>query len=150
VKSLADAQVRKELLERVRTLAPDAKARWGKMNAHQMLCHLSDSFLGITGQRPVSSASGFLQRTVVKFFALYVPVEWPKGIQTRPEVDQMLGGTLPVEFERDRSELLRLIEWFASPSARKTEHPIFGAMSEAQWLRWAYLHVDHHLRQFGA
>jgi hypothetical protein len=23
-------------------------------------------------------------------------------------------------------------------------HPIFGRMSEAAWLRWAYLHMDHH------
>jgi len=28
-------------------------------------------------------------------------------------------------------------------------HPIFGGMSERAWLRWAYLHTDHHLRQFG-
>jgi hypothetical protein len=29
-------------------------------------------------------------------------------------------------------------------------HPIFGAMSAGDWLRWGYLHMDHHLRQFGA
>jgi hypothetical protein len=29
-------------------------------------------------------------------------------------------------------------------------HPIFGRMSEAAWLRWGWLHADHHLRQFGA
>ena len=29
-------------------------------------------------------------------------------------------------------------------------HPFFGAMSPNQWLRWGYLHTDHHLRQFGA
>ena len=29
-------------------------------------------------------------------------------------------------------------------------HPTLGPMSRAQWLRWGYLHADHHLRQFGA
>ena len=29
-------------------------------------------------------------------------------------------------------------------------HPIFGPLSHAAWLRWAWLHTDHHLRQFGA
>jgi hypothetical protein len=29
-------------------------------------------------------------------------------------------------------------------------HPIFGAMTEEEWMRWGYLHMDHHLRQFGA
>ncbi len=28
-------------------------------------------------------------------------------------------------------------------------HPVFGLMTRAQWGRWAYRHMDHHLRQFG-
>ena len=28
-------------------------------------------------------------------------------------------------------------------------HPLFDEMSERDWMRWGYLHVDHHLRQFG-
>jgi len=28
-------------------------------------------------------------------------------------------------------------------------HRHFGAMSEKQWMRLAFLHADHHLRQFG-
>jgi hypothetical protein len=28
-------------------------------------------------------------------------------------------------------------------------HPIFGAMAKEEWHRWGYLHLDHHLRQFG-
>jgi hypothetical protein len=26
---------------------------------------------------------------------------------------------------------------------------MFGPMSERDWMRWGYLHADHHLRQFG-
>jgi hypothetical protein len=36
------------------------------------------------------------------------------------------------------------------PGLHWPTHPIFGRMSEAAWMRWAYLHTDHHLRQFGA
>ena len=28
-------------------------------------------------------------------------------------------------------------------------HPVFGPMTRGAWLRWGYLHTDHHLRQFG-
>jgi hypothetical protein len=28
-------------------------------------------------------------------------------------------------------------------------HPMFGEMTEKDWMRWGYLHADHHLRQFG-
>ena len=36
-----------------------------------MICHLSDSFLAVTGQRDISPASGLLQSTVIKWIALY-------------------------------------------------------------------------------
>jgi hypothetical protein len=63
----------------------------------------------------------------------------------------LIGGTPPEEFERDRQRLVQLIEGFTKvgdPAALKP-HPYFGQMSEAEWLRWGYLHADHHLRQFG-
>ena len=86
--------------------------------------------------------------------ALYVPVRWPAGVPTTPELDQTAGnGTRPADFAADVAELERLLATVAAErSGRLTGivHPIFGAMSEAAWLRWAYLHADHHLRQFGA
>jgi len=27
---------------------------------------------------------------------------------------------------------------------------MFPEMNEREWMRWGYLHADHHLRQFGA
>ena len=103
------------------------------------------------GARAVSMASSPLQRTVVKFLALYAPVKWPGGVKTRPEVEQGVGGTAPGEFESDRRSLIAAVERFAAAN-RDFEwalHPIFGKMSEDEWLRWGYLHADHHLRQFG-
>jgi hypothetical protein len=32
---------------------------------------------------------------------------------------------------------------------RERPHYMFGPLSESEWARWAYLHMDHHLRQFG-
>src|SRR5262245_59666657 len=121
------------------------------MNAHQMVCHLYDSFQVGLGERVASPASGVLQRTVLKAIALRVPLQWPKGIQTRPEVDQERGGTRPAEFSSDVRKLVTAISRLAR-SDRDFQfgvHPIFGAMSEWEWLRWGYLHTDHHLRQFG-
>jgi hypothetical protein len=37
----------------------------------------------------------------------------------------------------------------APPQPVARTHPIFGALSARDWLRWGYLHADHHLRQFG-
>jgi hypothetical protein len=120
------------------------------MSAHQMVCHLSDSLRAVTGRRQVSPATGPLQRTVIKWVALYFPVPWPGGVPTRPEIDQELGGTPPGDFAADLAELEALIEMITATAAVEwSAHPIFGRMSESAWLRWAYLHTDHHLRQFG-
>jgi len=123
------------------------------MSAHQMICHLRDAFLIATDPEQTRPVLGLHNRTIVKWVALYVPVRWPKDIPTTPELDQAAGGgTRPIDFARDVAELEQLLATVvAERSARLTGivHPIFGAMSEPAWLRWAYLHADHHLRQFG-
>lgn len=81
---------------------------------------------------------------------LYGPLRWPAGVPTSPELDQRCGGTRPGQFEADVAALERLLASLASRGGDWPAHPVFGRMSRADWLRWAYLHTDHHLRQFGA
>jgi hypothetical protein len=68
------------------------------MSAHQMICHLADALRMATGDKAVSEASGLLHRTLLKWLVLYVPLAWPAGIPTRPEIDQTMGGTKPRDF----------------------------------------------------
>jgi hypothetical protein len=148
---LGDAPVRRSIVSRIEKLRPDTAGNWGKMSAHQMICHLTDSFRVGTGEKRVSSASGALERTVIKWSALYLPLPWPKGVPTRPEVDPVRAGTKPVDFTRDLKNLLAAIDRFSDRHHRfyGLRHPVFGPMTDCQWLRWGYLHADHHLRQFG-
>jgi hypothetical protein len=95
VKSLADPKIRAALRERLARLDPYAAPKWGLMSAPQMVCHLNDSFRVGAGEKYASPASSLLQRTVVKFVALYLPIQWPPGVPTRPEIDQAMGGTRP-------------------------------------------------------
>ena len=151
MKTLANDADRNELLERLQRVRPNHIRHWGKMSPHQMICHLTDSFKAGTGEKSATSAENLLNRTVMKWAGLYLPIPWPHGINTLPEMDQNIGGTKPVEFERDRAELAEMIERFSRPQ-RDFEwgrHPLFGEMSDRDWYRWGYLHVDHHLRQFG-
>jgi len=57
------------------------------MSAHQMVCHLSDSFRMAIGEKRVSEDITPLRRTIVKWIVLYLPLRWPAGILTRPEID---------------------------------------------------------------
>jgi Protein of unknown function (DUF1569) len=150
--TMAREECRREILQRLGNLTPASTRHWGRMSVHQMVCHLIDSFGMMSGERPVSTATGVLQRTVVKWVALYAPVKWPPDIQTRPEIDQMIMGRSPGAFAADMALLASIIETLPTsrPAGNRPKHPIFGRMSYAAWLRWAYLHTDHHLRQFGA
>ncbi len=152
MKTLARPRDKAEILGRLRSLRPESARRWGRMSVHQMVCHLSDSFRVVVGQKPVSGIDSLLHRTLVKWLALYLPIPWPAGIRTRPEIDQHVGGTPPGDFASDIAELEALLELFIAheecPDQRL--HPTMGRMSDAAWLRWGYLHMDHHLRQFGA
>jgi hypothetical protein len=152
MKTLAHERDRAEIARRLTTIRPDTRALWGKMSAHQMICHLSDTFRLALGRKSARDTSGVLQRTVVKWIALYLPVRWPAELVTVPEVDQEVGGTRPIQFETDLAEVSELLNAFTTrePDGESPRHPIFGKLSRRAWLRWGYLHTDHHLRQFGA
>ena len=151
MRTIDQEKVKQEILRRIGSLQPDAKRRWGRMNAHQAVCHLNDSLLCVMGERQASVDDAFKARGLVKWCALYLPTHWPQGVRTRPEIDQEMGGTAPGYFEEDRQRLLALTERFARRPRdfNFVPHPIFLEMTERQWMRWCYLHADHHLRQFG-
>ncbi len=150
MKTLGNPQDKQLLLERVAKVRSDSTRAWGKMSPPQMISHLNDSFRLVSGEKQAGSVENIFSRTVMKWAALSLPIAWPHGIRTMPELDQQVGGTQPAEFEDDKRKLISLTEQFASkPGFLATvRHPFFGKMSVEEWKRWAYLHMDHHLRQF--
>jgi hypothetical protein len=152
MKRLDNAADKAMLLDRLRQITPASQRRWGKMTPHQMICHLNDSFKSVIGEREFhGDKSCLLTRTVVRWLALYAPLKWPHGVPTMPENDQAQGGTPPEDFQRDLDALASMIDR-VTRSERDFQwrrHPLFAEMSERDWMRWGYLHVDHHLRQFG-
>jgi hypothetical protein len=150
MRSLAIPGAIEELVSRVQTIQPEAKRHWGLMTAHEMLCHLADSFRIVLGERPVVMVpANRVTRHLMRLVALHVPLRWPRGIRTVPEVDPKRDGTRPSAFEADRQAVLTLLQRFAANDARYARHPMFGAMSRHDWMIWGYRHMDHHLRQFG-
>jgi hypothetical protein len=151
MKTLARERDKAEILRRLQALRRDSGRRWGRMSVHQMVCHLSDGYRVQIGDRPAVPAASPLPRPMMKAMALYLPLKWPRGILTTPDLDQDVGGTKPIDFDADLAELAKLVDRAsrADPDRLVRVHPLFGRMSDAEWKRWAYLHADHHLRQFG-
>lgn len=151
MKTLARERDTGELLGRLRTVRPDSARLWGRMSAHQMICHLADGFRMADGEKAVPGTPHAIRAVLIRWIALHTPLPWPRGVKTLSEVDQEAGGTCPTDFAADLAELESRLSRFASRrNGSRPPHPIFGRLSESEWLRWGYRHVDHHLRQFGA
>jgi hypothetical protein len=152
VKTLANAEDKSEIVRRLSSIGPGSQRRWGKMTVAEMICHLSDAFRIVFNQKRAEPVSNWFSKSVMKWAALRLPSQWPHRVSTVPECAAGKGGTPPAEFERDLNMLRDLLERFSTlPSGFDyAEHPIFGKMTKAEWQRWGYLHMDHHLRQFGA
>jgi hypothetical protein len=151
MRSLLNEKHRTALVRRLRRVEPKTPRRWGRMDAHQMVCHLGDAFHVALGDRPAARVRSRVPLPLVRLVALWLPVRYPRGYPAPREIRQGVGGTPPAEFARDMEGTLALVERFARERAGLSarEHPLFGRITERQWGVWAYRHVDHHLRQFG-
>lgn len=151
MKRLDNLQEKLEILRRLRAVQPKAESLWGRMSPHQMICHLKDCFQMALGEKQVKAVGNILHRTLGKWIGLNLPVPVPKNRPTMREINQEIDGTRPLDFEKDLTELLNLVERFADQADAfyANDHPLLGRMSPKQWARWGYMHTDHHLRQFG-
>ena len=146
--SLWDVGPRRELLQRLSQLEADARPRWGRMNAVQMLTHVNDQF-----RMALGDLSTVPEQLPIRYFPLnnlvaYV-LPWPKSSPTAPELLARIDhSTWPVEVETFE----RLLRRFATRPADAPwpVHPAFGRLSRSGWALLGYRHTDHHFRQFGA
>jgi hypothetical protein len=149
VKNLAQPATTDEIRARIALIRPDLPKQWGEMNAHQMVCHVTDAFAIVVEGRCGAPIKGLLPPSVIKRLALYFPRQWPQNVPTIPEIKQGIGGTPPSEWQLDLARLSGLVDAFCLKRDNWPAHSYFGEMTEADWRRWGYLHADHHLRQFG-
>lgn len=151
MKSIKDTITKINIEKRIRAIEESDKAKWGKMNAHQMICHCTDQLRLGSGEKEARFVGNKLTTTLIKHLIL-LGMPAPKGkVETMPEIKQGAGGTPPKNFEKDRQELIDLINSFdrAFADNQKRKHPAFGDMNYKQWSRLGFIHLDYHIRQFG-
>ena len=144
--SLWKTECRDALYARLEHLSPDATPRWGKMNARQMLAHLSEAMKMATGELEVTLRKTPLRHSGIKHFIIYGP-PFPKSVPTAPQLIVREA----TDWNAETETLRRLIDDFGAQPATKVlpYHPAFGKMSRKLWGALTYKHIDHHFRQFG-
>lgn len=145
-KSLANARARRELLDRLDRLTPEATPLWGRMTAPQMLAHLVDWMLMAKGELKTASKKRALRYPPLKQVVIYW-LPFPRSVPTARE----LISRKPSEWAIEQAAVRKHVEWFENldPKATWPEHPLFGKMTANAWCVLAYRHTDHHFRQFG-
>lgn len=149
MKNLFEPVVLAEVKERIGRLTPDSQRRWGTMSAAQTLAHCSLAIKMAMGE--------IIQpRTVVG--RLFGPLA-RKSLLAQGKPMRRNAPAPPVVLVRDvrdlaieRQALKELLDRFAaSGPAGCTKHPhfFFGSLTPVGWATLQYVHLDHHLRQFG-
>jgi hypothetical protein len=146
VKNLFDAAVKQEIIRRINKLTPASKAVWGKMNAGQMLAHL---------QIPIGIALGshtikghWLMKLILPLFKKILYNEKPYKQSLPTDKSFIMTGTTK-DFEKEKQQLLEMLNRFNKANMIQEAHPIFGKLTKEQWSKATWKHLDHHLKQFG-
>lgn len=140
---MAEEQVQ-QIFQRIDNLKAEQKALFGKMNAHQMICHCADQLRLAIGTKTSIEYDREFANEVIALAKAGKPVPTPKGL------GQVEGdGTKPTDFENDKKILKEHILTFQNlPMNGYAPHPYFGRIDKNRWDGLVAYHLNHHLRQF--
>ena len=146
-KTLWDDEARTSLLRRLDALTPQSAAKWGRMNAGEMIAHLLSGMHLADGAIAAKPRRSPFRRWPLKYLFVYW-VPFPKGAPAPREI--VTRGT-PADWDANLGALRESIVEMASRDrhAAWPDHPVFGALSGRAWGALGWRHLDHHLRQFG-
>lgn len=145
--TLFDQPVKDKMFERVNKLSAASPRKWGKMNASQMLKHMSAAFaLPVSKEHPKKESIYYLMANPVSRWLMFDVIPWPHAMLPSPEA--ILVKDDP-DFESARAGFMAAINNFLTAPEFPGSHPVFGSMDKTNWGKLMTVHLDHHLRQFG-
>jgi len=146
--NIFDKEANKSLLDRFEKLSDDTQPLWGKMTVSQMVLHC---------QKPLDVALGKLILGGGLLGMLFGKMAKNSFLKNRgfsknaPTAPQFKISGVP-DFEKEKSELLLMVTAFGNVGPdiiTNKKHPFFGVMTDEEWGILHYIHLDHHLKQFG-
>src|SRR4029079_19331316 len=106
--TLHDRSERAEILQRLQSLRPDSRGRWGKMSVDQMLWHLAQAMEIALGRGTITRVGPPLPKAMVKFMVLRLP--WFKGAPTHPD----FVAQAKYDFAEQQARCLELVDAIAT------------------------------------
>lgn len=145
--SLFDPNDSQAILTRIQRLNPATQGQWGIMNVAQMLAHTQQPLRVASGELKLKQ--GLLGRLMGSYFKRRILA---KGFGHNSPTDKAFVVADQRLFEEERNKLVSLIQRFSAKGpagVSQDPHPFFGKMTTEEWDKMQWMHLDHHLRQFG-
>jgi len=138
-----------EFKSRINNISEDSTAEWGKMNVYQMLKHCTENDKMLTGKGQFKRL--FIGRIFGKMaLRSSIKNDAPLSLNSPTHPDLVIKENGDVSTQKQ--EWISVLDaYYSSPSTtfENFTHPFFGKMTPQQISKFAYKHIDHHLRQFG-
>lgn len=138
------------LLENLQT---DTLAKWGVMNAQQMVEHVCDFYNVSTEKIKMELVTPEEHLAKYREF-LYSDKQFREN--TKAPASVLGEQALPLrnaDIETAKGKLKTAVEkfvaYFKDDAEKRTLHPVFGFLNFEEWVRLHHKHVTHHWRQFG-
>ena len=148
MKTVFNDASRLELTGRLAKLTTENLPSWGKMSASQMVkhCRLWEEMIHENKlfRRPLIGR-------LIGPMILKKVLQSPEFRKNSPTIPEMLVTDTSIDLQEERRRLIALVNSYLQYDRPDNSfiHPFFGKMTRDQIGIMAYLHLDHHLKQFG-
>jgi hypothetical protein len=144
--SIFDKTDNQSIVSRINNLNSDSQALWGKMSVDQMLKHANETIIVAFGETEVkvNFVLRFLGRILKKN-------AFNKGFGKNSPTAKEFIFTEHYDFNEVKTELIKNFSRFTEghQSITVMNHPFWGKMTYDDWNKLMWIHIDHHLKQFG-
>ena len=148
MKTIFNDDVRRELTGRLNKLTAENRPLWGKMSPAQMVKHCRLWEEMIHGNQ---SFKGPLIGRLIGRLILKKVLQTPEFRKNSPTIPEMRVTGTDINLNEERRQLITLVNSYPQYTWPDNSfiHPFFGKMTREQIGILVWLHLDHHLRQFG-
>jgi oxepin-CoA hydrolase/3-oxo-5,6-dehydrosuberyl-CoA semialdehyde dehydrogenase len=143
--------LKKQFIPIIQKLDFSSPSKWGKMNAQQMVEHVSSFFKVSSGKLKFPLATPAEHLPKYKEFLMS-----EKEFRENTKAPVLPEEPLPLQHKTMHEAIMDLehrvndfFDYFADNPEKKTMHPAFGELNFEEWIQLHHKHVKHHLKQFG-
>ncbi|MBD0284812.1 MAG: DUF1569 domain-containing protein [Flavisolibacter sp.] len=146
-KNIFDKHTADEIIARAQSLQPNSRRKWGTMEVTEMLHHCNRiNKMNMEGGPDGKSSS--LKQQLLRILVLHITQRIPKNIKgANNHQDSVI---IADAFDSEKEKFCKTIKEFSERTTPiQVTHPVFGKLTTKEWGEFTWMHMDHHLRQFG-